>query len=233
MREALPSVLVPGLLCTPRLYADQIAALWAFGPVTVADHTRDDTVAVIARNILAAAPPRFALVGLSMGGYISFEIMRQAPQRVAKLALLDTSARPETPEQTAGRREQIALARAGRFGEVADRQYANLVAPQHQGDEDLRRVVRVMAEQIGAEAFERQQTAIMGRPDSRPSLAAIRCPMLMLVGDQDALTPPERAREIAAGVSGARLVTVPNCGHLSPLERPDEVSRALTELLQS
>ncbi len=233
MREALPSVLVPGLLCTPRLYADQMAALWAFGPVTVADHTRDDTIASLARNILAAAPPRFALVGLSMGGYIAFEIVRQAPHRVVKLALLDTSARPETPEQTAGRREQIALARAGRFGEVPDRQYPNLVAPQHQGDEDLRRIVRVMAEQVGPEAFERQQTAIMARPDSRPGLAAIRCPTLMLVGDQDTLTPPERAREISAGIPGARLVTIPGCGHLSPLECPDEVSRALTELLQS
>jgi pimeloyl-ACP methyl ester carboxylesterase len=233
MREALPSVLIPGLLCTPRLYTEQMTALWAFGPVTIADHTRDNTIAEIARNLLAAAPPRFALIGLSMGGYISFEIMRQAPQRVAKLGLLDTSARPETPEQTAGRREQIALARAGRFAEVPDRQYPNLVAPDHQGDEGLRRVVRVMAEQIGPEAFERQQTAIMARPDSQPGLGAIRCPTLMLVGDQDALTPPERAREIAAGIPGARLVTVPNCGHLSTLERPDEVSRALTELLQS
>jgi pimeloyl-ACP methyl ester carboxylesterase len=232
MRSFLPSVFLPGLLCTPRLYAQQIPALWAFGPVTIGDHTRDDSVAEIARRVLANAPPRFALIGLSMGGYVSFEILRQAPERVARLALLDTSARPDTPEQTAARHELIALARSGRFSEVPDRQYGNLVAPQHQSDEGLKRIVRTMAEQVGPEAFERQQTAIMTRPDSRPGLAAIRCPMLMLVGEQDALTPPDRAREIAAGIADSRLVTVPNCGHLSALERPDEVTRALLELLQ-
>src|SRR5579883_3245029 len=92
----LPTVLVPGLNCSARLYAPQIPALWRFGPVTVADHTRDDSMPAIAARILASAPPRFALAGLSMGGYIAFEIMRQAPQRVLRLALMDTSARPDT-----------------------------------------------------------------------------------------------------------------------------------------
>jgi pimeloyl-ACP methyl ester carboxylesterase len=229
----LPSVFLPGLLCTPRLYAEQISALWAFGPVMVGDHTRDDSVAAIAQRVLANAPPRFALIGLSMGGYISMEILRQAPERVAKLALLDTTARPDTPEQTAARREMVALSRSGRFGEVFDRQYPILVAPSRQSDEELRHIVRTMAEQVGAEAFERQQTAIIDRPDSRPGLAAIRCPTLMLVGEQDALTPPDRAREISTAIPGSRLVTVPNCGHVSALERPAEVSRALVELLQS
>ena len=117
MPEALPIVLVPGLNCSARLYADQIPALWRFGPVFVADHTRDDTIPAIARRILAAAPPRFALAGLSMGGYISFELMRQAPERIAKLALLDTGARAETPEQTQMRRPRIELAKTGRFAE--------------------------------------------------------------------------------------------------------------------
>jgi pimeloyl-ACP methyl ester carboxylesterase len=116
----LPVVLVPGLTCSARLYADQIPALWRLGPVTVADHTRDDSIAAVARRILAAAPPRFALAGLSMGGYIAFEIMRQAPERVAKLALLDTSARGEAPEQTERRKAVIALAKSGRYAEVAD-----------------------------------------------------------------------------------------------------------------
>jgi len=113
MPDPLPIVLIPGLTCSARLYADQIPALWRFGPVTVADHTRDDSMAAIARRILAAAPPRFALAGLSMGGYIAFEIMRQAPQRVVKLALLDTGARAETPEQTERRKVVIALAKNG------------------------------------------------------------------------------------------------------------------------
>ena len=104
MAEALPIMLIPGLTCSARLYAEQIPALWRFGPVMVADHTRDDSMAAIARRILAAAPPRFALAGLSMGGYIAFEILRQAPERVAKLALLDTGARAETPEQTERRK---------------------------------------------------------------------------------------------------------------------------------
>jgi len=123
VQDGLPVVLVPGLTCSARLYADQIPALWRFGPVMVADHRRDDSMAAIARRILANAPPRFALVGLSMGGYIAFEIMRQAPARVAKLALLDTGARPEAPEQTERRRTALALAKAGRYSEVLDLAY--------------------------------------------------------------------------------------------------------------
>src|SRR5215831_8984616 len=147
MSEPVPIVLVPGLLCSPRLYEEQIIALWQFGPVTVADHTRDDDIRALARRILASAPPRFVLIGLSMGGYISMEIMRQAPDRVQKLALMDTSARPDTPEQSAARRELIAQARSGRFADIDDQLFANLVAPHHRGDERLRRIVRVMAEE--------------------------------------------------------------------------------------
>jgi pimeloyl-ACP methyl ester carboxylesterase len=117
------------------------------------------------------------------------------------------------------------------MSDIADLTLPNLVAPQHLADESLLRVIRVMAEEVGAEAFERQQNAIMSRPDSRPTLGAIRCPTLVLVGEQDTLTPPDRAQEIAAGISGSRLVTVPRCGHVSTLERPDEVSRALVEFL--
>jgi pimeloyl-ACP methyl ester carboxylesterase len=230
--EGVPSVFLPGLLCTPRLYSAQIASVWAFGPVLVADHTRDDTVGAIARRVLAVAPPRFALIGLSMGGYISLEIMRQAPERVAKLALLDTSARADTPEQSAFRRDLIGRSRTTSMTEVADMTMPNLLAPQHLADERLRQIIRVMAEEVGAAAFARQQNAIMSRPDSRPSLAAIRCPTLVLVGEQDTLTPPDRAQEIAAGIAGSRLVTVPRCGHVSTLERPDEVSRALVEFLR-
>ncbi len=119
MASTLPLVLVPGLLCSARVYAPQIAALWPFGPVTVADHRRDDTMAAIAARILANAPPRFALAGLSMGGYIAFAMMRQAPQRIAKLALLDTSARPDMPEQTAEREKFISMSEAGQFADVA------------------------------------------------------------------------------------------------------------------
>ncbi len=233
MTDSLPIVLVPGLNCSARLYAEQIPALWRFGPVTVADHTRDDSMTAIAARILAAAPPRFALVGLSMGGYIALEIMRQAPQRVAKLALLDTGSRPETPEQTARRRPRIELAKAGHMTEVADVQFPLLVHPSRHGDQSLRNLTRSMAEETGAEAFLRQEQAIIGRPDARKGLAAIKCPTLVLVGDGDELTPPHLSEEIAAAIPGARLVVVPECGHLSTLERPQAVAQALVEWMES
>jgi pimeloyl-ACP methyl ester carboxylesterase len=229
--ESLPVVLIPGLLGSPRLYAPQIPELWRRGAVMVADHARDDTMSAIARRILASAPPRFALAGLSMGGYVAFEIVRQASARVAKLALLDTSARADTPEAIAARHAQMALASSGRLGEVVEMQFERTVHPLHRDDPHLREANRLMAEDVGAEAFVRQQHAIIGRPDSRPTLAAIGCPTLVLVGEQDQLTPPERAIEMAQGIRGARLVTVPECAHLSPLERPREVTRALLDWL--
>jgi len=228
-----PIVLVPGLNCSARLYAEQIPALWGCGPVTIADHRRDDTVEAIAARILAAAPPRFALVGLSMGGYIAFVVARQAPERVTRLALLDTSARPETAPQTDRRRVLMALAEAGRFAEVPDLLFPVFVHRHRHGDEALRQIVRTMAEETGPEAFVRQQQAIMTRPDCRPLLASIRCPTLVLVGDGDELTPPKLSEEIAAGIAGARLVVVPDCGHLSTLERPPAVNRALIEWLRA
>ena len=232
MSESLPVVLIPGLLSSARLFAAQIPELWRRGPVMVADHTRDDSMAAIARRILGSAPPRFALAGLSMGGYICFEILRQAPARVAKLALLDTSARADPPEASVMRRAQMTQASTGRLGEVVETQFERTVHPLHRNDPQLRETNRLMAEDVGPEAFVRQQTAVMGRPDSRPTLAAIGCPTLVLVGEQDELTPPDRAVEMAHGIRGAQLVTVPECAHLSALERPREVTRALLDWLK-
>jgi len=229
MPEPMPIVLVPGLNCSARLYAEQIPALWRFGPVQVADHTRDDSMEAIAAAILAHAPPRFALVGLSMGGYIALTMVRQAPARVHKLALLDTSARPETPEQSERRKPQIALAQGGHFAEVPPLQFPVFVHRNRQHDEALRARARTMAEETGAEAFLRQQKAIMTRPDMRPLLASIACPTLVLVGDGDELTPPPLSEEIAAGIDESRLVVIADCGHLSTMERPEAVNRALVE----
>jgi len=229
MREPLPMVLVPGLLCSARLYSEQIGVLWRFGPVTVAYHTRDDSMAAIARRILSTAPPRFALVGLSMGGYIALAIMRLAPERVERLALLDTSARPDTPQQSERRLSQIALAENGKLGEVAEAFYPLFVHADRKDDQALKRTVLTMVDETGAEAFVRQQKAIMGRADARPLLSSIKCRTLVLVGDGDQLLPPAISEEIAAGISGSRLVVVPDCGHLSTLERPDAVNRALCE----
>jgi len=224
-------VLIPGLLLTPQLYAPQLEALWAQAPVLLANHTGADSMAELARGILAQAPPRFALVGLSMGGYIAFEILRQAPERVARLALLDTAARPDTPDITAGRRTNMQLAQSGRLAEVVDGLIPRLVHPSRVTDAPLLEVIRRMGAQVGVAGYLRQQAAIIARPDSRPMLKDIRCPTLVLVGDADQLTPPERAQEIAAGVRGAELVIVPECGHLSTLERPELVTRALRSWL--
>jgi pimeloyl-ACP methyl ester carboxylesterase len=231
--EPLPIVLVPGLSCSARLYAEQLPQLWCEGPVTIADHTRADSMAELAHNILAAAPPRFALAGLSMGGYISFEIMRQAPERVVKLALLDTMAAPDSPVASERRRAQMALAREGRLREVIDSQIPRYVHPERVGDSALRAIIHAMAEEVGEEGFHRQQVANMNRMDSGPTLARIRCPTLVLVGDSDQLTPPERAEEMAAEIERAKLVKVPGCGHLSTLERPREVTEALLQWLRT
>jgi len=233
MADGLPILLVPGLNCSPRLYAPQMPALWRFGPVTVADHTRDETMAAIVSGILRLAPPRFALIGLSMGGYISWEIMRQAPDRVARLAVLDTGSRADTPEASEARRARIALAEGGRFDEVIETTWPSLVHPARIGEGALKQIHVDMCRDVGPEAYVRQQKALMGRPDSRPLLASIRCPTLVLVGAQDTLTPPALSEEIAAGILGARFVRVPDCGHLSTIERPDAVTKALIEWMST
>ena len=230
---SLPIVLVPGLMCSARLYAPQLPVLWQFGPVMVADHRQDDSMAAIAERILAIAPPRFALAGLSMGGYTAFVIAQKAPQRVARLALLDTSAQPETPRQSERRMPLIGLAKEGRLGEIVDVLFPLLVHRDRHADEGLKRIVQEMAQETGAEVFIRQQKAIMTRPDARPLLGSIACPTLVLVGEGDTLTPPALSQEIAAGIKGANLVVVPECGHLSTLERPDAVNAALATWMVS
>lgn len=227
-----PLVLVPGLNCSAALYAPQWPALASGRPILVADHARDETMTDIARRLLAAAPERFALCGLSMGGYIAFEVMRQAPQRVTRLALLDTSAKGATPETNAAREQMIALAEKGAFDNVTTLLWQKLVAPARLTDEPLRLAVRAMADEIGPAGFVRQQKAIMSRPDSRPGLSAITVSTLVLVGEEDALTPPAEAREIADGIgANARLVVLPGCGHLSTLEAPEIVTKELLDWL--
>lgn len=228
---SLPVVLVPGLLASPRLYGPVMPALWRSGAVSVADTVHDDTIAGMASRLLADAPERFALAGLSMGGYVALEVMRQAPDRVDRLALLDTSARPDTPEATAGRERQIEAAEAGRFGELTARAFPQLVHEDRHGDTALQGVLAAMAEDVGLEAFVAQQRAIIARVDSRPSLAAIACPTLVLVGAEDRLTPPAVAREMADAIAKATLVEVPRCGHISTLEQPEAVIAALTAWL--
>jgi pimeloyl-ACP methyl ester carboxylesterase len=231
MDNSMPILLVPGLAGSPRIYAPVASAMWRLGPVTVANHIRDDNMGAIARRILAEAPPRFALAGHSMGGYIAFEIMRQAADRVAKLALINTQARPDTPEATARRRALIARATGGEYRAVLDDLFPGLVHPSRREDGALRKLVHDMADDIGAEAFIRQQTAIMSRPDSRPTLASIKCPTLVLTGDEDNTIPNALSKEMADGIPGAKLVILPDCGHLPQIEQPQATADALVEWL--
>ena len=231
MAQKIPLVLLPGLLCDAALWHAQVEGLGAVAAPLVVDLTHDDSLAGMARRALAEAPPSFALAGLSMGGYVAQEIMRQAPERVAKLALLDTSARANTPEQTARRRGLIELSEKGDFRGVTPRLLPLFIHPARHEDKPLTEVVMGMAERVGKEAFLRQQKAIMGRPDGREDLRRIACPTLVLCGRQDALTPLTLHEEIAGLVPGAKLVVVEDCGHLSTLEKPITVAAALRQWL--
>ena len=223
-----PLALLPGLLCDGALWRPQIEGLSDIAACRVADFTTQDSIAAMAESVLALMPEeRFSLAGLSMGGYVALEVMRQAPQRVRRLALLDSRATPDTPEETRRRRGLIELAEKGRFKGVTPRLLPLLIHEARQEDAALTGAVLGMAERVGKTAFIRQQRAIVGRPDSRADLAAIACPTLVLCGRQDALTPLARHEEMAAAIPDADLVVIEDCGHLSSLERPDQVTAAL------
>ncbi|MBB4040992.1 pimeloyl-ACP methyl ester carboxylesterase [Microvirga flocculans] len=220
-------VLVPGLACTARLFEPQIAVLFEGHPIVVADQRQDDSIPAMAARLLREAPERFALAGLSMGGYVALEVIRQAPERVSRLALLDTSARPDTAEASQDRERLIALAEAGRLEDIHDRLWPRLVHPDHRDSQTLRNTLLGMMRETGAAAYIRQQRAIMARADSRPTLPGIEIPTLILVGEGDAITPPDVAREMAEMIEWASLVVVPDSGHMSTLEQPDRVNQAL------
>lgn len=222
-------VLLPGLICDERQWRDVIGGLAVRS--SVADLTQDDSIEAMAARALAAAPARFALAGLSMGGYVAFEIMRQAPERVTHLALLDTSARADDAARRETRRKGIEMARSGRFIGVSRRLLGSLVAPQHLGT-PVAAAVQAMSERVGQAAYMRQQVAIMGRVDSRAMLAGIKVPTLVGVGEADKMTPPELAQEIAAGIEGAALVVFPDSAHLPTMENPAAVVAAMQGWLE-
>lgn len=222
-------LLLPGLLCDARLWRDAAQGL-------VADLTLDDSIEAMAARALAQADAawgpgsRFSLAGLSMGGYVALALWRLAAPRIERLALLDTSARPDTEEQRARRQALMALSRQGQFKGVTPRLLPMLIHPARQ-DTPLAQEVMDMAARVGPDAFLRQQRAIMDRPDSRPALPGITVPTLVACGAEDILTPPDRHAEMAALIPGARLVQFAGCGHLPTMEDPAAVVPVLAEAL--
>jgi pimeloyl-ACP methyl ester carboxylesterase len=230
-----PLVLLPGLLCDRALWSAQIKALADVADIWVADLTGAETMRAMGEMVVREAPfDNFALAGLSMGGYAAMEVMRQAPQRVQRLALLDTSARPEMPEQSERRLTLMGLAEKERgFTPVTRVMLPLMVHPSRVDDQALVTEIKDMADRVGVPAFIRQQRAIMSRPDSRPDLKNVRCPTLVLCGRDDALTPLDANEEMAKLVPGARLEILEDCGHMSTMEKPDAVSALMREWLRA
>lgn len=227
MSASQPVVLLPGLLNDGRVFAPQLEALRGRGTFQVADLTRDDSIAAMARSVLAAAPPRFALAGFSMGGYVALEIMRQAAARVTRLALLGSSARADSPAQREMREAQLRQVAVGTFKGITGRLLPMLIHPDRVNDAALVGTIQAMALDVGKEGFLRQQRAILGRSDSRELLPGIAVPTLVLCGRQDRRAPLDHSEELAASIPGARLVVAEQCGHVVPLERPEVVNDAL------
>ncbi|GAB5387297.1 MAG: alpha/beta hydrolase [Alphaproteobacteria bacterium] len=230
---SLPVLLLPGLLNTERLWEYQVDTLPERYDCDVPDLTGAETITELAEMVLANAPGRFALIGLSMGGYVALEIMRQAPDRVAGLVLCCTSARPDDEPTLKRRKALIDLATRGRFRGVTPRLLPLLIAEDRLTDEAVTKPILSMAEEVGQAAFIRQQRAIMSRIDSRPSLSSIKCPTLIVSGEQDQLTPPDLQTEMSGLINGAEHVVLKDCGHLPPLEQPERLAVLFSNFLKT
>lgn len=223
-------VMVPGLGSDGAVWRPTIAELGSYADCQVGDTLSDHSLPAMAARILKNAPPRFALAGVSMGGMVALEIMRAAPERVTKLALFDTNARADTPEQTARRRATNAAM-------LATTDLATLAAPGiasmvHAGaNQSVRVALMEMTLRVGATAYVRQNEAIIARGDLRPVLASISTPTIVAVGAEDAMTPAALSREISEGISGATLHIIPDCGHLPPIEKPRAAAALIRDLL--
>ena len=224
-------MLLPGLLSTRRVWQAQIEALSDSVEIVVPELFGQDSIGAMADAALASVPGPFALAGFSMGGYVAFEMFRRASRRIERLALLDTQAEADSPESTARRRGFIEQSKVGQFKGVQPRLLPALVHPSNLANPAVVQPLLEMAAAIGAEGFIREQVAIIGRPDSRPLLRSIRVPTVVIVGRQDQVTPLARAEGMAADIPDARLVVIEEGGHMSPLEKPAEVTAALRKWL--
>ena len=232
-----PLLLVPGLLCSPRLYAPQVAALAELAEIVVPDWRRAplavwDSWGEAGRWVLDQAPAeKFALAGLSLGGILAAEIMKQAPTRVTRLALLDTVMTAQTEAEQAVRRGRIRMAEQGHFEIVLGLQMARFIPAYPLPDKALVDEVVAMCREIGVEIYKRQEALAAIRPDRRPDLPGIECPTIVVCGRDDAATPLALSQEIAAAIPGSELVVIEQCGHLVTMEKPDETNAILKRWL--
>lgn len=230
----LPIVLLPGLLCDETVWIHARTAFAASSSVLVGEYGALDSLGAMAERVLEVAPRRFALAGHSMGGRVAMEVLRRAPERVAAIALLDTAVHPLPPgepgeREAAGRYELLALAREQGMAAMAARWVQGMLWPPRVEEAPLVQSVIDMFARKTPESFAAQIRALLGRPDATPLLESIRCPALVLCGADDAWSPAARHREMASRIAGARLLVVPECGHMSTLERPEAVTRALLD----
>ncbi|WP_112312621.1 alpha/beta fold hydrolase [Pseudogemmobacter bohemicus] len=223
-------VLVPGLLNDAALWHDQLAPLAAVCEPVVADITQGETLEELARAVLTAGGPRFALAGFSLGGIVAQEVMRRAPERVSHLALIDTTMLPDGADRAAERRCLMALAAdPGTFHGFGEKLLARYLAPENLGNAAIAARIREMTRRLGPGVFIRQ--SLIQRPDSRDLLPRITVPSLVLCGAHDQITPPEISREMARLIPGARIAIANHAGHMLPLEAPLLVSEALKRLI--
>jgi pimeloyl-ACP methyl ester carboxylesterase len=227
----MPVLLLPGSLCDEALWRHQIDAIGDRVELRVGDLTQDDNVAAMALRVLTEFTGPFAVVGHSMGAYVAFELLRQAPERIERLALLGASARPDAPAETSRRQDLLAMRERVPFRGITPPLMALMIHRDRLADTALTREIEAMALRVGKDAFLRQFRAIVGRPDSRPLLPSIRCRTLILAGREDALAPLAEQEALAAAIPGARLELLDRCGHLAPLERPEAVSGMLAQWL--
>lgn len=226
-----PLVLLPPMMSDARVFLHQIAEFSRERAVQVAPITLGETVEDMANAVLDAAPANFALVGLAMGGIVAMEVQRRAPERVTRLALMDTNAQSETPTVAAAREAQIVKAKAGRLEEVMrDEMQPHYLAPGPHRAEILN-LVMDMALDFGPEVFTRQSRALQRRPDQQKTLRMLRIPTLVMCGVHDELTPIRRHEFMATLIPNAKLEVISEAGHLPTLEQPGEVIRHLHDWL--
>jgi pimeloyl-ACP methyl ester carboxylesterase len=226
------TLLLPGLACDAAMWHAQQSALSGQGPVLVSDvHTRHESLAAMAAELLAAHAGRLRLVGASMGGMLALEMVRQAPSRIAALALLGSTARADTTEMLKLRADAILMFEQGRMLEVLRANVALAFDPLNAQRPGLVRSYLEMIVRAGPRQLIAQNRAVMARPDSRALLPSIRWPTLVICGASDLLTPPECSREMAAAMPAARLEVIEKCGHMLTLEQPQCVNALLTDWL--